>query len=95
MTFETTLLFGAIAAGISIASFFAGAQSRSQADGNWRGTVDTKLNAILQLSNDLKELQKCFNTSSLILAEHSESLRAMHRRVSALERRTRGEEETE
>lgn len=92
MTIEIGIIFGVIGAAISALGFLAGAQTRSQADGNWRGTVDTKLNEILRLSADIKELQRCFNSSSLILAEHSEALRAVHRRLTSLERRTKTEE---
>lgn len=93
MTIELAVIFGIISAVIGLLGFFAGVQTRSEKDGNWRGTVDTKLNAILTLGADLKELQRCFNASSLLLAEHSETLRTIHRRLENLEHRNRKEED--
>jgi len=92
MTIELGILLTVVGGLLGVFGFVAGISQRSQADGNWRGTVDTKLDDILKISADLKELQKCLNSSSLILAEHSESLRTVHRRLGEIEHQIRKEE---
>jgi len=86
MTVEISLLIAVVGCFVGLAGWLSGRDKKISVDGEWRGSVDTKLNQILGMSADIKELEATQQQHGERLTAVEESAKQAHKRIDRLEK---------
>jgi len=86
MTVEIGLLIAVVGCFVGLAGWVSGRDKKIANDGEWRGSVDTKLNQILGISADIKSLETIQQKHGERLTAVEESAKQAHKRIDRLEK---------
>lgn len=87
MTVEISILLAMVGCFVGLAGWLKGRDGKIAGDGEWRGSVNTKLDQILGITADIKSLeeeQKCHGER---LTAVEASAKQAHKRIDRLEGR--------
>lgn len=82
MSIEITILVAVIGCFVGLAGWLAGRDKKITRDSEWRGGVDAKLDAILGIKEDMKEIDDKVDDHEHRLTAVEESAKQAHHRIS-------------
>ncbi|MEA4853234.1 MAG: hypothetical protein VB082_03025 [Christensenella sp.] len=81
-TVEITVLIAVIGCFVGLAGWLAGRDKRIARDSEWRGSVDAKLDAIIGIREDVKEIGDKVDAQGERITAVEQSAKQAHHRIS-------------
>ena len=85
MTIEISILIAVIGCFVGLGGWLKGRDGKIATDAEWKGTVNAKLDVIVGINQNVKELDDKINLQDTKIASLESSYKSLHKRVDKME----------
>ncbi len=85
MTIEISILIAVIGCFVGLGGWLKGRDGKIATDAEWKGNVNAKLDVIVGINQNVKELDDKINLQDTKIASLESSYKSLHKRVDKME----------